>query len=221
MSTLTVYGDTADGMVNSMGANGYDAVKAGTGDLEFWVNTTGATCSIGQQYAFGDSGDPDYIPWESDTIGEAFISFDTSSIGAGSTVSAAVLTLTSAGGNTNFTLQARLHDWGATLTTADWLYGASLSGTTLLAHRAMSGGWTIGTAYDLTDDALAANVSKTGSTRIILVSANTVSATRATAGEMAGCYLADQAGTTSDPKLVVTYSAGGGAVTKSRGWIIA
>lgn len=202
MTTLTVYADASDGYLYSNGAT-YALTRSGAG---VQVNTTLTTVPPGQSYDSYGAG------WE---VYEAFESFDTSSIGAGATVTSTVLTVTSdqTYSDTAFSFEARLKDWGATLDAADWVAGASLSGLTLLAHYALGGGFVFGTAYNFIDDAFPANVNKTGSTRIIVCSSRTTSGT-APVGDPSYEYAfyrsADYTGTTSDPKLVVVYTASSG-----------
>jgi hypothetical protein len=208
MSTLVVYSDTTDGTLVSIsgtddseggGTPGtYAAARAGTGDGGLSAPTAMATLTIGQYRQSNPAG----FTFEVD---EAFLAFNTSSIPDGDTVSAAVLNLTSQNdsSNTDFTIEARLYDWGTGLTAADW---QSAPSGTLLAHRDTASGWTATTAYDLTDDAFAANVNKTGSTRLLLCSDHTTGNTAPTGPEAVGAYSADTAGTTSDPKLTVTYA---------------
>ena len=214
MSTLVVYSDTTDGYIYCFsgvaddgeggGSNGtYAAARAGTGS-PFGAAAAATYATVGQAKVV--------VTFTEYQVFESFLAFNTSSIPDGDTVSAAVLNLTSYADNstTDFTLEARLYDWGASLTTADWV--TSLSSQTLLAHRDTASGWTVNTAYDLTDDAFAANVSKTGSTRILLCSDHTTSNTAPTGLEHVTAYSADYTGTTRDPKLTVTYAAGGGAL---------
>jgi len=216
VSTLVVYSDTTDGHLLSISgtdddegggtAGTYAAARAGTGDGGIYALTALASLRIGQAKFVNPAG----FTFE---VYEAFLAFDTSSVGSGSTVSAAVLNLTSQSdqSTTDFTIEARLYDWGTGLTTADW---QSAPSGTLLAHRDTASGWTAATAYDLTDDAFAANVSKTGTTRLLLCSSRTTAGTSPTTdvGESVIAYSADQTGTTSDPKLTVTYAAGGGTL---------
>ena len=213
MSTLVVYSDTTDGYIassnTSTGAtNDYAIVRAGT-----WLvaDTTQTNLWVGQDWTYDVENDENSL-----SVDEAFLGFDTSSIPDTDTVSAAVFNLTSSGdfSTTDFTIEARLYDWGTGLTTADWVAGASLSGLTLLAHRDTASGWTGNTAYDLTDDAFAANVNKTGTTRLLLCSSRTTAGTSPTIDvrEYVNAYSADSTGTTADPKLTVTYAAGGGTL---------
>ena len=204
MSTLVVYSDTT-GYIDSsgQGSSQYLPARAGTGNQGFTVNTIGGLI-VGQDVVAGIN----YF-----SVWETFLTFDTSTVGSGS-VSAAVLNLTSQGDNstTNFTVEARLSDWGTGLTGADWIAGASLSALTLLAHHDTASGFVANTAYDFTDDAFPANVNKTGSTRFLLSSSRTISAAAPTGQEYVVLYGVDEAGTTRDPKLTVTYAAGGGTL---------
>jgi len=218
MSTLVVYSDTSDGHILSQdsvswqyayqGPADYSAVRAGTA-LGAYVGD--AQVIVGQRKSSQSYQDENEDWWyeESFQAWEAFLAFDTSSVGWG-TVSAAVLNLTSQEDKsvTDFIIEARLRDWGTGLTTADWVAGASLSGLTLLAHRDTASGWTVNTGYDLTDDAFAANVNKTGTTRLNLSSSLTRTGTEPSEYfyEQVSAYAADQAGTTKDPKLTITYT---------------
>ena len=214
MSTLVVYSGTTDGHIYCIdgvaddgeggGSNGtYAEARAGTG-VPFGAEDTYTYLHVGQNKVVAV-----FTEYQ---VFETFLAFDTSSVGSGSTVSAAVLNLTSYNNftTTDFIIEARLYDWGTGLTTADWVAGANLSALTLLAHRDTASGWTANIAYDLTNDAFAANVNKTGSTRLLLCSDHTTANTAPTTFEWLDAYAADQAGTTQDPKLTVTYTAGGG-----------
>jgi hypothetical protein len=209
VSTLVVYGDTSDGSINSVdgyldydGWNGdYALARAGTGS-SIYADATGAGVAAGQQAAMGDF--TEYHVWE------GFLSFDTSAITSGDTVSAATLRLTSAGSllNTHFTLNARSYDWGTSVTTADFVPGANLTNYTLRAHHNTSSGWTTNTGYDLIDDAMAAGVVKAGSTRLVMCSSRTEDNNAPPGSEYISIKSADTTGTTSDPKLTITYDAG-------------
>ena len=217
MSTLVVYSDTTDWGVDSIddseGGN-YPAARDGYG-----LATSGYANSLA--FYVGQS-----IPYEY-LVQETFISFDTSSIGSDS-VSAAVLNMTSSAdySTTDFTIQARLYDWGTGVTTADWRSYSQLAALTLLATKDTASGFTAGTAYDFADSAMAANVNKTGSTRMVLCSNRHVAGTAPTDSQRVAIRSADETGTTSDPKLTVTYAAGSTEVYDGPGptldaWIIA
>lgn len=195
MSSLVVFSGTADGLLRCNNAT-YLTARSGGGT--FLTNTSATTAICGQEFFSGQ-----YYCYE------CFFGFDTSSLGAGASVSAAVLSLygssAQVGGSSAGIYRARLHDWGATVDTADWVPGASLSGKTLLAHLAHSS--VSQSAYnDFVDDAFAANVNKTGTTNIEMTTDRMEAATVPTAAEYETWVMADNAGTTQDPKLTVTYS---------------
>jgi hypothetical protein len=193
-TTTTVFSTTADGRVESEHAT-YTTARSGANQSS---NNSAATMIVGQTV----SGN--YF------IDEGFLDFDTSSIPDTDTIDSAVLSLfgQSNESTTDFTIEARLKDWGGTLTTADWVAGASLGALTLLATYATSGGWSTVAYNDFTSDAaFVSNVSKTGVTYILLDSSRHAAGNTPTGLERVWCYSADQAGTTNDPKLVVNHSA--------------
>lgn len=190
----TFYSGAADGYVESGHATYATARSGGT----VGPNSAIASLYIGQ-YKLGNY-----------QCIEGFISFDTSALTDSDTISSAALGLYGSGNfsTTDFTIEARVQDWGATLTTADWVAGADLSAKTRVATFATSGFST--SAYnDFAEDGtnFQSNVNKTGTTYLILVSDKLVSGTAPTGDEYVGVYSADQAGTTQDPKLVVTHEA--------------
>lgn len=195
MATLTVYSGTGDGYIQSLGAT-YSTVRGAGDDLSA---DTASDLSVGQAYA------GPYFVFES------FLRFDTSSLTSGATVSAAVLSLVLSDDNsgTDFTLEARSSTWGGSLQTSDWVNGGSLGSSNLLASRSTSGMTSVGTRYDLTSDAaFPGAVSKTGNTDIFLSSSRQRGNNTPTGLEFQAYYSADQSGTTSDPRLVVTYTTG-------------
>jgi len=220
VSTLVVYADTSDGamVAGDYAANAggpasadYSAARSGTSSLAAYTTDTGI--SVGQVHTDASWWDDDLgetFYSEQFWVYESFLSFDTSALTSGATVSAAVLRVTSSGdvSTTDFDIQARLRDWGTSLTTADWVAGADLSGLTLLGSYATSSGFTANTGYDLSDTAMAANVNKTGTTRMLLCSSRTVGNTAPTGDEFVSTYSSDYTGTTRDPVLTVTYAAG-------------
>lgn len=116
-------------------------------------------------------------------VRHGYIEFDTSSLGSGATISSATLRVWNYYNNTttDFTLNARLYDYGSALATGDYVAGGSLSGNTLLAHISTASLPSDDSAYlSLTDDAMAANINKTGYTRIILCSSRVESNTTPT-----------------------------------------
>jgi hypothetical protein len=193
--TVVVYGNTSDAEIQS-----------GGGSIDYATARAGYALSAGSYFVLrigqADNGDGEYTE---NYVWQGFVAFDTSSVASGDTVSAAVLSVTGVNdwSDTDFDLQARDKDWGATVDTSDWVtsYG------TLRAHRNTSAGVT----GDLTDDAMAAGVVKAGTTRLLLVSSRTVAGAGPTNPglEYVEIYSADQAGTTQDPKLTVTVAGSG------------
>ena len=190
MTTYTIYADTSDGYLQSSNA-AYATARSGGGGLTAY--TTGSII-VGQSFYGGAT----YY------IFEGFLGFDTSPIGAGSTVTAATLSLDGQTDNstTDFTIEAWSRDWGTAITTADWVAGASLSGLTLVASYASSGFTFV--YNDFTSEAaFLAAINLTGYTRILLASAKTNANTAPTGDEYITFRAAEASGTSQDPKLVV------------------
>jgi len=228
VSTFVVYADTSDGDIGS--ADGYDDEYDGwAGDYAVTRSGTGVVLEAGASSTIVAVGQLRVVSfYQVFWVYEGFLAFDTSALTSGATVSAAVLRVTSYAdySTTDFDIQARLRDWGTSLTTADWVAGADLSGLTLLGSYATSSGFTANTGYDLSDTAMGANVNKTGSTRMLLCSSRTVGNNAPTNNEFVHIYSANYTGTTRDPKLTVTYAAGSTEVYDGPGptldaWIIA
>lgn len=147
-----------------------------------------------------------------------FFGFDTSSVGAGSTVTTATLSVCSAadGSNTDFTLQARIFDWGGTLTTADWLSGnptddPSLDEKTLVASYPTASGFVAESYYALTSDAaFLSNIAQAATTYLVLDSSRQVSGSTPTTLEYLVVYMADDntggGGTDRDPRMYVEWT---------------
>jgi len=138
---------------------------------------------------------------------QGLFAFDTSALGASANISAADFSLYGNANNsvTDFTVQCRLKDWGATVDTGDWVAGADLGSQTLLATFGTAG-WSTAAYNDFSDIAFPANVNKTGTTRVLICSGNQADNTAPTGDEYVSCHYGDQTGTTQDPKLVITYT---------------
>lgn len=196
MTTSVIYADATDGYIDS-GNAAYATARSG-GTLS--VDTTATNYQIGQYESKGYHCD------------ESFAQFNTN-IGSGASISSAVLSLYGGFGKSvtapgaEFTIEARVHDWGVALTSADWVAGASLSAKTLVAHFASSG-WVTAAYNDFVNDAMPANVNKTGQTLLLLDSSRHVgnNTPGSTGTEYVQPYSTDQTGTTTDPKLTLTYT---------------
>jgi hypothetical protein len=198
MTVATIFAGTNDGQLACSNAT-YATARSGGGTLA--VDTSATTAYQGQElysgvfycYVYG-------------------LDFDTSAIPANAIISSAVLSLCPysklANNGSAPVVRARLSDWGTTLTTADWIAGASLSGLPLLAHIAQADVVTSGNPYNaFTDDAMAANIVKGGHTRMLIVSDRLEAGTAPGTGQEYVRWIAmDFTGTTYDPKLVVTYT---------------
>lgn len=199
MATLTVFSAASDGQIES--ANGTYATARSGGTLT--AAGTGGNIGVGQQEFFS------YRCYES------FMDFDTSSLGSGATISAVVLSLygqsSNLVSNNGWTINARFYDFGTSVTTADWIAGASLSGNTLAATFGPVSGWsTAGYNAFTSAGGMNAGINKTGNTRFVLSSSRHEGNNAPTVGqaEFCNCYTNEDggAGTTRDPKLVVTYT---------------
>ncbi len=135
-----------------------------------------------------------------------YLSFDTSAIPDAATVLSAQLNVfgsraLAAGGTT---LQARLYDYGAALTTADFVAGANLAAQTLLATVPLASFPGSGNAAPdmVSEAAFIANINKTGDTRILFCVDDQVSGAPPIAS---GPFIFYGAGVGQDPILTVTY----------------
>lgn len=141
-----------------------------------------------------------------------FAEFDTSSIPSSATINSVTLSVWNFFNETttDFTLEARIHDYGSSLTTADWLNGSTLAGKTLVASVSTSSLPSDDTAYlALTDVAFTTNINKGGATRIVLCSSRQTASggtgTTPTNGVAEDFYLY-VSNLTKGIKLVVVYT---------------
>lgn len=198
----TFYSGTSDGYIYSSSSI-YSTAASGSGTTAYTALTydyVGQLLTGGYYYC-----------------DESFVAFDTSPIPDSDTITSSILSLYNYtdSSDTDFTVEARLYDWGASLTTADWISNASLSSYTLLASKATSG-WTTGyNEFSENGSAFVNNTSKTGTTYIVLNSDRHRGGTAPSGNEYVGFSTADETGTTQDPKLVVTHSAATKAFRRS------
>lgn len=165
MATLVIYITSESGSLESYHATTYATARSGGGSL--FLDLDGQFPKVGQHVNAGQ-----YSCFES------FLEFGLSGIPTGSTINSATLALAPNNNDDsleNFTFRARDVDYGATLTTADYIAGASLSATgSLRAHKLVnSGSWTPnGTYVDFDDDAMAAIVESNigGTLRLVVYS---------------------------------------------------
>lgn len=176
-TTYTIYGNAADGYVFG-------------NPSPLSVDTADSAIYVGQRA----SGNSRY---------EGFLSFDTS--GVVGTITAVTLSLYGNwdGSVTDFTLEARVHDWGATLATDDWVDPANLGSKTLVASVS-SVGWNAAGYNTLASQAaFLTNINQSGATRLLLNSSRHRLGNSPSGDEYIGFQSADTAGTTQDPRLVI------------------
>ena len=190
MTTTVIYADTADGHVVGSSTT-YSTARS----TAVSADATLATGNVGQNKVSSTY-----------SCFELFFWFGTATIADSDTVSAATfsLYLSSDLSITDFTMIAALHNWSDTLTTADWVAGASLAAKTTVATLASSA---IGSGFhSFTDVAFPANIDKTGNTRIIVYSSRHSGNNTPTGAEFVNWSIADESGTTYDPKLTVVHA---------------
>lgn len=198
MASYTIFGATGDGVIESTNAT-YSTARSGSGLAATTVNVI-----VGQTLDAGTYG-----CWE------GFFAFDTSSIVDAETVTAVTFGMYGLGdfSTTDFTLTAADSNWGATLTTADWVAGASLAGLTTWGTLT-SVGWGVESYNSLTgNSSFMSGINKTGSTYFLVYSSRHSGNNTPTGTESVQVYGADEAGTTKDPKLDITTSAFGFPMT--------
>lgn len=191
MATYVIYADAADGYVYAE-STVYNTARAGSGTKTAVAGNV--EIDVGQ-----------YKSTTTYYVYEGFLSFDTSSVtGLPTSATLSVYVFDDGATSAEFTMNARAYDWGASLTTADFVAGASLSGSALRATLATSG--ITNNAYnDFTSEStFHSNVSNP--VRLILSSSRTEAGTSdATNGysDYIGFRSTDQTGTSNDPKLTI------------------
>lgn len=204
MTVTTIFGSTADSDISSADPS-YAAARGQVGGSTKATPVSSANELVVGQLLFGN-----YACYES------FIAFDTSGIPDTDVISAVSLDLWLVTDNStfDFTVRAREYDWGASVTTADFVAGPNLAITgNHLGDLASSGIGAAGAYKTFTTSAAivtnwinAANM-KTGTVRLILYSINQSNGDAPTGDERLIFSSADVAGTTQDPKLTVTHAA--------------
>lgn len=191
MTTTDFYGSTADNYAYFSGTTASypttsSSVTATSTDLDLYV---GQFESGGNFFVY-----------------QTGLSFDTSSIGSGPTVSSATLSLYGEvdSSTTDFTIHACIYDWGAAFTAADLRTGAQANALTSVATLSTAG-LSIAGYNAFTDVALPANINKTGTTSLILVSSRWMGS-NVPSGEERVAFWSNDKGTTFRPKLTVTYA---------------
>lgn len=205
MATLTVYPDadaestSVDGAVFNSGAtwSGVHDATAGTG---FDDSTSPVQFIRARKVSAGD--------WR---VNRGFFLFDTSALTAGASISSAIISFAGQGtavnnaDGGNIDIVQTTPASNTALVAEDW----DEIGTTLQATSLALSSWvsTDNTYNDLTLNATGlGNISKTGITKFGTRHSFDTSNTEPTGNNDAFCYTSDNTGTSSDPKLVVTYT---------------
>ncbi|MFC5834662.1 hypothetical protein [Nonomuraea insulae] len=190
-TVTTVFGVSGDGIVRGFSSN-YSTARSTASQ----VSSSG---SVGQSFSVSD-----YF------CHEGFVGFDTSSLVDSDMVSAVELALwlETDSSNTDYTLEVRDRDWGASLELADYVAGASLGGFTRVATLTTSGIGAAGAYKAFASDATFLTVSniKTGTVRLLVSSDRQRSGTAPTGIEMVTFSFSSASGTTQDPKLTITHA---------------
>lgn len=199
LASIVQPGDSGTVSVNSSTADGYITSTSGT------YSTARAGASLS---AHTDNGSAQVAQASGYACYEAFFDFDTSAIPAGATITAVALKLYGVSDNstTDSTIEARAYDWGASLTTADWIAGADLGNYPLVATLDTSGFTTSGyNTFSENGSNFRNAINKTGVTRIVLNSDRHRAGTTPTTGEQVYVSTADEADSAKRPLLEVTY----------------
>jgi len=193
-STLTKSQETNGGYASSQNAT-YNTARSGGGTLA--ATNAPATALFGQSLIGGVY-----------TYYLAYLDFDTSAIPDTAevlSVALGVYATVASPGETAAAVQARLYDFGATVTTADMIAGASLAALPLLATADATLWQNAPVAVPFTSEALfATNINRTGNTRIVLCTdAQVVGTAPASGTNPRQIYLSGAGG--NYPTLVVRY----------------
>lgn len=197
--TVTTVFSSVDAYIESQNAT-YATARAGTGTSSVsdgWENAYVGQFRNGSSIYF---------------CLEAFLGFDTSSIPDGDAISAAVLGLYGAFdfSTVDFTINVYAHDFGGSFDTADWRDGTWTGSATLLGTFSTAGFSTAGyNSFSENGSNFRSAISKTGNTRLVLISSRQVANTAPSTGsdENVVFFTVEQAGTTNDPKLTITHAA--------------
>lgn len=163
-------------------------------------NATASTAKAGSNLSTSGTGLIAYTLDGGHAIEQTFLDFDTSAI-SGQIVSAVLSLHGSRSGSVADTAQARLFDYGASITTTDYRTPAQFNALPLLAHVAFAD-WSNGVYNDFVSDNLAANINKGGRTRIVLCTA--LFAADGTASNVSYLESIELGGDSNKPKLVIT-----------------
>jgi len=209
MATLTVFPDPN---VEVSSVDGFAEISDAVWATARGAATGGSASDSGGVYSTYCAADLNLGTY---TITRTFWLFDTSALTAGATISAAVASFAAAGGASTNADTTAMHIVASTpasntaITTADYdQIGSTTFGNITIANWVT----TNNTYNDITLNASGlAAISKTGITKFAGRLALDLNDVAPTGNNYIGSgYFADNAGTSSDPKLVITYTAPAG-----------
>ncbi|MBO3751525.1 hypothetical protein J5X84_36095 [Streptosporangiaceae bacterium NEAU-GS5] len=191
----TFFSATTDGRIEGNSAT-YANAREGTGTINVTTADTSRFC--------GQFLSATYSCYE------LFFSFDTSAITDTDIVTSVTLDLwlVTDSHATTWDLEARTFDWGASLTSADYVPGSQLGSKTLLSSRDVTGLGATGAYKTWASSAnfvTATNI-KTGTVYVMLSSSAQRLNVAPTTTDGMTFSMADNTGTTQDPKLTVTHN---------------
>jgi hypothetical protein len=200
MTEVVVTAGTADDYLVSGDDVSYANARAGIGSV-LSLNGDANTLHISQKLDAGPS-------WY---VRESFLAFDTSVVGAGRVVDSVVFSPrgeSSGSPGSGWTCEARIYNWGADVSIADWVPGANLSACTLVASMPIAS-YADGTYVDWTSEvAFKAAINMTGTTYLVLCHSKTTTGTTPEAVEEVYFWSANK-GAGYEPKLTINHSASG------------
>lgn len=204
-TVTVVFSTTNDGRVNSNNAT-YATARSGSGL---------SAASAESASAFGQDKDT-FIAGQYFCM-QVFLEFDINAgigLGGFTAIETCQLALAgfSDGSTTDFTMDAYEKSFGAAVDTTDFVAGASISALPRMATLSTAG-FAVGSYNTFTSDAAFRFPPRTSGSflQLMLVSARQAAGTTPTGAEYVYVYMADQAGTTLDPKItIVTVSSGVG-----------
>lgn len=187
-TTYTLY-PSVDGYIASLHTD-YPTARLGAA---LTADAAGAFAGTGQAWPTGDK-----YCWE------GFLSFDTSAVIG--TITAVTLSLWASEDNstTDFTLEVRLHNFGTSLDTVDWVAGDVLATKVLLATLdTASGVNTSGYNVLASEEAFVANINQSGLTQLLLNSSRHRLGTSPGGWESVNWRTMEHLSGSQGPKLVI------------------
>lgn len=189
MATVTIFANTNDKSLESFSSN-CTTLQTGGGSFN-----DVALQAVGQHFQT-----PNFFAWQ------AFMAFDTSLVAAVSSAKLVIRINDSLHGATEFDVEARLIDFGATVENADWVPAASLTSLPLLATVNTTAVNANNILVDITETggSFSNNLNFGGTTRLMLSSSIFRTGPCATGDQSFTFFGTSQTGTVDDPRIVIT-----------------